>query len=420
VCIDPPPNLILELGADLVYSPQGSPEFFCPGIPSIATIVDLLHRDYPMTLPALSVAHREKLFAELVLRTDAFQCISDFTAAQLRRYYDVGASRTFRTYIAVQDRLTGPNDTSASAGAPKRPYFLYPANAWAHKNHLTLLVAYRHYRNLAGESAWNLKLTGHDDDAMANIVTYAAVLGIDDAVSYHGHLSEPEFRLIWQQAGALVFPSLHEGFGIPVVEAMHLGVPVLCSNETSLPEIAGDAALLVDARDPVALATAMQRIANDPVLRTQLAARGRERANYFSIEREAKLFLEECGRVRSRPLIDWHRGIHPDGWTDPLACVAIPNGYLCGELEVIFAPMPVPRRVRMYQGRHSLGGYPVAANTTSSIKLGTMDSEGTIVIEVTDAANLSSTDHRIHGVLLQSVAFRTKTVPARESLVFTR
>jgi glycosyltransferase involved in cell wall biosynthesis len=112
-------------------------------------------------------------------------------------------------------------------------------------------------------------------------------LGLRDRVHFLGHLDDAAFAALWSRAGALVFPSLSEGFGIPLLEAMRFGVPILAAQTGSLPEVAGDAALLVDATDPRALAEALRRLAIREGLREDLVARGRARLNAFSLELEA-------------------------------------------------------------------------------------------------------------------------------------
>lgn len=406
--INPPPTLAIEVGADLIYSPFGSPEFLCPGVPSIATVVDLLHMDYPASLPSSAVSQRRQVFEDMCRRVDAFQCISDFTAKQLHQHYSVPRERIFRSYIAVHDRLDrwrqDINSTSDSSVATK-PYFLYPANSWRHKNHLTLLVAFRLYRHRVGADAWDLVLTGHDDEGMRQILASAKVLGIADCVHYHGHMAEREFSELWARAGGLVFPSLHEGFGIPLVEAMHLRVPIVCSSETSLPEIAGDAALIVDARNPEKLAEAIERLASDETLRSDLVNKGLQQLTRFSIEQEGRTFLKVCTQLIGTAGATYYRGWYPDGWTDPIACFALPRQQGSGGIELIFAPMPVARTVRLYLGKTPLGGYQIDAAKPASIRPKTTLTTGTLTLHTVDATNLSPSDHRTHGVLLQEIRF---------------
>jgi glycosyltransferase involved in cell wall biosynthesis len=135
--------------------------------------------------------------------------------------------------------------------------------------------------------------TAHESELRAR----AAALGIAEDVRFPAWLSSAELEGLWAIARAFVFPSLYEGFGLPVLEAMARGVPVACSNASSLPEVAGDAALLFDPHDQAAIATAISRLLGDETLRARLQARGAARARQFTWERTARLTLESYART---------------------------------------------------------------------------------------------------------------------------
>lgn len=399
--LNPPGDFLLRLGVKILYSPLSSAEFFCPSIPTIATIVDVLHRDYPFTLAPHMIAGREANFRDLVRSADKFQCISEYTIERMATHYGLDRARLFRTYIVIQHRLTKPTISQPV----DRPYFLYPANAWAHKNHKSLLVAYRLYRLQAGTQAWDLVLTGYEDGRMQLLRTTAVSLGLEECVRFCGHLPSTEFAELWCSAGALVFPSLHEGFGIPLLEAMHFNLPILCSDAGSLPEVAGDAAIYADAHNPIAFAQGMMRLASDAGLRAGLVERGQRRLGDFSPEREASDFLRilrECANSDAQP---WTKGVHADGWIETQAIVALPKHSGTRRLCITLAPAPASRRLRVSIGLTPFGSFDLCADREHKILLNVRLSGEPLVLDVPDAGNLNPQDHRLHGVMLVGVSF---------------
>lgn len=273
---------------DVLYAPFGVTQFFRPGVPLVSLIVDLLHRDLPAALPIEEINYRDHWFARVTREATAIQCISRHVVARLGEHFGVHPARCFHTYIPAQNRLPAPApDALPPPTTPAPPYFFYPANFWPHKNHETLLVAYRLYAVAAGARAWPLVLTGAPDARQVLLEEIRDGLGLREQVQFLGHVDDAAFAALWSRAGALVFPSLSEGFGIPLLEAMRFGVPIIASNTGSIPEVAADAALLVDATDPRALAEALRRVAIREGAREDLVARGRIRLNAFSLPLEA-------------------------------------------------------------------------------------------------------------------------------------
>jgi glycosyltransferase involved in cell wall biosynthesis len=144
-----------------------------------------------------------------------------------------------------------------------------------------------------------LVLPGYRTDHEADLRRQAFALGLDDDVRFPAWVSSEEIEGLWDLAAAFVFPSLYEGFGLPVLEAMARGVPVACSNASSLPEVADEAALLFDPSDDAAIADALLRLLRDRALGEQLRVRGLERARSFTWERTARLTLESYARALS-------------------------------------------------------------------------------------------------------------------------
>jgi glycosyltransferase involved in cell wall biosynthesis len=147
-------------------------------------------------------------------------------------------------------------------------------------------------------SSLKLVLTGEPSE---NLEELARTLGVSGRVAFAGRVSEDELAALYRGALFLVFPSFYEGFGLPIIEAFACGTPVITSNVTSMPEIAGDAALLVDPHDVDAIAEAMVRLASSPELRKTLVARGYERIGTFSWDAVAERVKAAVAAVDTNP-----------------------------------------------------------------------------------------------------------------------
>jgi glycosyltransferase involved in cell wall biosynthesis len=180
----------------------------------------------------------------------------------------------------------------------ERPVVLSLSAKRPHKNLLALIGALA--RIAPGERPV-LVLAGYPTEHEAQLRERARTLGVEDDVRFPGWLSEAEVEGLWAIAAAFVFPSLYEGFGLPVLEAMARGVPVACSNASSLPEVAGDAALLFDPREESAIADAVTRLLTDRALRERLIAAGRLRVREFTWERTARATIDSYRRALGRP-----------------------------------------------------------------------------------------------------------------------
>ncbi|MGA8364125.1 MAG: glycosyltransferase family 1 protein [Solirubrobacteraceae bacterium] len=163
-----------------------------------------------------------------------------------------------------------------------------------HKNLLALIGA---VAQIPGERRPLLVLPGYGTAHEAQLRERARALGVEQDVRFLGWLSSEELEGLWQAADAFVYPSLYEGFGLPVLEAMARGVPVACSNASSLPEVAGDAALLFDPREEESIVGALERLLSDRPETERLRARGLERAGQFTWERTARATLASYART---------------------------------------------------------------------------------------------------------------------------
>ena len=192
------------------------------------------------------------------------------------------------------------------------PYILYVGSAEPRKNLARLLEAYAVLRSWS--PLWDLIIVGGGHRGAADRVTVTGQrLHLSASVHFVGSVSDDDLPYLYCGADLFVFPSVLEGFGLPVLEAMACGVPVVTSKLSSIPEIAGDAALLVDPYDVNALVDAMRRVLSDPSLASVLRTRGLVRARGFSWERTARetvAIYEKVLRTKSlvnerKPSHDW-------------------------------------------------------------------------------------------------------------------
>lgn len=327
-----------QLDCDLLYFPFGLSrpargfDWNFGLIPSVAVVYDLQHLAYPDFFPAAEYAERQCCL-EFHKQRASFIVISNFVKDSMIEQVGIAPDAVFAAYIRLHARMPAIDAAVTRQCLDKlklteRRYFVYPANFWRHKNHELLLTAFAMAR--AGELPSGIKLicTGSPDKRMAEVADAAEALGLKDAVVFPGFLADNEFSALLRSSIGVVFPSLYEGYGMPVIEAMAAGCPVACSDRASLPEVAGDAALLFDSRKPAAVAEAMCRLATDTALCADLIAKGRLRAEQFSqIEEMAREYwdiFERTPRKNADSLVV--NGIYVDGWAAPIFSIYLPKG----------------------------------------------------------------------------------------------
>ncbi len=294
------PDLAAALHAgsfDVLFRPypgQDAGDF--PRAREVVLIPDVQHDEHPEFFGALELVERRRLFASALRGAGAIGTISAFARASILSRADNECDDVFLMPPASQLDAHATNavgDDFAARVAALSPFLLYPANLWPHKNHARLLAAFKRCREEARQDL-RLVLTGHvppDGERPWRG---------EPGVAHLGFVSRAELRHLYRSAHALVFPSLYEGFGMPLVEAFENACPVACGNVASLPEVAGGAALLFDPADVTSMADALKAITTDAGLRASLVQRGRLRAGAYSWERSAGEWIDACRRVASR------------------------------------------------------------------------------------------------------------------------
>jgi glycosyltransferase involved in cell wall biosynthesis len=289
---------VRALGPDLVFSPFGVPYYATPGVPLVAIIYDLQHLAYPEFFSADQRHFRQQHVRDLARQASRIVCISEFVRHSLLASEALAPARVVTVPLGVlhaAPRLPAAREDALlrELGVGSRPYLLYPANFWPHKNHQRLFEALRAHREARPTSDLVLVCTGADGGNRQTVEAEARRLLPADVVIFAGYVPPDALQSLEARCLALMFPSLYEGFGMPVLEGMAHGRPVLCSNATSLPEVAGDAACLFDPTQSSEIAAAINWLVAEPAAAERLAERGRQRAAQFGTPVEmARRYLE--------------------------------------------------------------------------------------------------------------------------------
>ncbi len=263
-------------------------------IRSVFILYDLTFRLYPQTHSLWNRWFLTLMLPRFLCQADAVIAISESTRQDAARLYGVDAARIRVVYpgIDVYFQPVPAEDTlvvRCKYHLPER-FILSVGTIEPRKNYTTLLEAYRLIKGRQGELG--LVIAGKKGWLYNEFFQKLRDLGLAGEVSLLGFVADDDLPALYSAADLFVFPSLYEGFGLPVLEAMACGTPVVCSNTSSLPEVAGDAALLVPPADVRALAEAMERVLTDEHLWARMGSRGLERAGGFRWERAAARTIE--------------------------------------------------------------------------------------------------------------------------------
>lgn len=279
-------GVLEQIKTDLLYCPFTAVCYYSRNVPVVSTVLDIQYKYYPDFFTVDDRYARNKNFELACKYADYLVCISNFVRQTVLDNCSLNPNKVKTIYLCLANRL--PIITQAqneellhNIELKKNGYLLYPANFWKHKNHEMLFTAFGMYKKQNPESQLKLVCTGAPGERLLYLRRTITQMGLENQVIFLGYLSEDDFAALLLQCKAVIFPSLYEGFGIPVVEAMKHGKPVLCSNATSLPEIAGDAALYFNPRKPKEICTAIKTLENNQELVAKLIASGHKQVLKF-------------------------------------------------------------------------------------------------------------------------------------------
>jgi glycosyltransferase involved in cell wall biosynthesis len=289
------PRILRKHKVDLLHAPH----FLLPvsrPCPAVVTIHDVIYLACPQDLPS----SRGRLYYNAMMRTSArlaTRIITDsvFSKDEIVRYLHVDPAKISVIYPAVDAVLAAISDPDCLQAVLSRhgidnDFIFYTGICKPRKNHAGLMTAFQYFLACGGDA--QLVIAGPLGDGERQLRNLAADLRIAKRVIFTGYIEDSELCALYTAARVYACPSLYEGFGFTVLEAMACGTPVVCSSTASLPEVAGDAALYADANNPEAFGEALYRACTDEGLRRELTDQGHNNLQRFSWERAAESCLQ--------------------------------------------------------------------------------------------------------------------------------
>jgi len=288
-------------GCDLLHVPHYNAPLLHRG-PLLVSVLDLIH----ITDPVYSRSARSWVYARPMLnlvarKADHIVTISEYSKAQIVERLGVQAEKVTAIHCGVNGQFRCADRKEAYAAVSEalgiqEPYLLFVGSLKPHKNIFTLLQAFMLLRQ-RHDIGQRLLIVGDDARWKSLLLEECSRLGIRDNTTFVPYVSQELLPKVYAGADLLVMPSTIEGFGLPVLEAMASGTPVVCSRAASLPEVAGDAALYFDPASAKELADAIEKLLSSSELQENLRAKGLERAKQFTWEESTRKHVELYRRL---------------------------------------------------------------------------------------------------------------------------
>jgi glycosyltransferase involved in cell wall biosynthesis len=271
-------------------------------VPSVVTIHDCIHLMFPQYLPnRFAYLYARTFLWTAVHRSARVLTVSETSKRDILRFYPVPEQKIEVIYNAIDERFGQPPSEEEVRRVRERfrldrAFALYAGNIKPHKNLERLIEAFHQLRQ-EGFEHLALLIIGDEISKYPTLRRAVHRYKLHKHVRFLGFVPDETLAVLYRLASVFVFPSLYEGFGLPPLEAMASGTPVVTSNVSSLPEVTGGAAVLIDPYDPAAIADGMRRVLTDPALRADLVARGLARVREYSWERSVRRVREVYAEV---------------------------------------------------------------------------------------------------------------------------
>ncbi len=292
------PIYIRRLKLDVIHSLSYTLPILAGGH-RVITICDMLYKVHPEYINLI-----KKMYWRIFVPISACRCqkiitISENSKNDISRYLNVKREKIVVTSLALNDDLAKvkmPAQEEVEAVCRRqglsRPYILSVGGIGKHKNPFCLIKAFEIVYKRPEMREFSLVISGNDYGIKEEVIRLIKKRNLEHDVILPGYIDTKDLPAIYSGAEAYICPSYFEGFGLPLLEAMHYGIPIVASNKSSIPEVAGDAAIYVDPNNPEQLADVIYEVISNSELRKKMISRGYARVKEFSWEKTARLTLE--------------------------------------------------------------------------------------------------------------------------------
>lgn len=288
------PRILKKLKPDLFLSPDGFLSLNSD-VPSLPVIHDLNFKHNPANLAKSHAWFYNRYFPKYAEKAVRITTVSEFSKQDIAKQYGISADRIDVVYNGVSERFRPISQEAKDKERVKwtngKPYIIYVGAIHQRKNIKRMLLAYDQFRKVSGQ-VHRFVLVGNKKWWTAEMQSTLDGLQFKEDVIFTGRVSDEDLEFLIGAATANLYVSTFEGFGIPIIEAFQAGVPVITSDVTSMPEIANDAALLVNPTDVNEISDALEKLISSKELQDQLINKGHQRAKEFTWERTADLLWE--------------------------------------------------------------------------------------------------------------------------------
>lgn len=287
---------------DLYHIPQNgigfTPDISCK---TVATIHDLIPYTMPHTVGKGYLIKFLKEMPYIINNCNGLITVSEFSKKDILKYFPINPEKIFITPLAANFRYRPYRKDRCKSLIKRRyhiqkPFILYLGGFSQRKNIKSLLISFaKTYKNLNQD--YNLVILGSYKEEGKPLIKLCKDLNIEEKVIFTGFIEDRFLPVFYNACDVFVYPSLYEGFGLPTLEAMSCGTPVITSNTTSIPEVVGDSAVLIDPLNLDEISAALCNVLNNECIREELKVKGLNRAKNFSWRKTAQLTLEAYNKI---------------------------------------------------------------------------------------------------------------------------